>query len=288
MKSPVLLAICAALSIGMSNRASGAPFQPTFDPANFTSGAAIDNPYFPLLPGTTFIESASVTDPDSGDTGHQIDKSVVTNHRVNLGGVQALTVHATSTLDGVLIEDTNDYYAQDKSGNVWYMGEDTKAFDYDDNGKLIDTDTSGSWHTGVHGAKPGFIMPNAAQLTPGFFYVQEDAPAGEAQDQAQIVSLNESITVPVGSFTNVLKTLETSPQEPGAMENKFYAKGFGEIQVFEDIQSNGQPLNTFVLDSVTTSGGASIPLPAPVYLGIIGGAMIALTRVRRAHPKIRQ
>jgi hypothetical protein len=278
MKARLVVAGFSLLSICLVTRTEAAPFQPVFNSSNFTSGAAIDNPYFPLPVGTTFTETATVTDPDSGDTGFQIDKSVVTNQTKNLGGVQARAVHATSTLDGVLIEDTLDYYAQDKSGNVWYMGEDTKAFDYDDNGKLIDTDTSGSWHTGAHGALPGFIMPNASLLTPGFFYVQEDAPADEAQDQAQIVSLNESVTVPVGSFTNVLKTLETSPQEPGVQENKFYAKGFGEIQVFEDIQSNGQPLNTFVLESVTTGGGTAIPLPAAAWSPLLALPVFVIAR----------
>ncbi len=281
MKATVALAGLSLLSIFVT-RTEAAPFQPTFDPNNFTAGAGIDNPYFPLPVGTTFTETGKVTDPDSGDTGFEIDKSVVTNQTKNLGGVQARAVHATSTVDGVLIEDTLDYYAQDQSGNVWYMGEDTKAFDYDDNGKLIDTDTSGSWQTGKHGALPGFIMPNAAVLTPGFFYVQEDAAADQAQDQAQIISLNDSVTVPVGSFTNVLKTLETSPQEPGVQENKFYAEGFGEIQVFEDIQSNGEPLNTFVLASVTSGEGAAVPLPPAAYTGAIAGAMMLIARIRRS------
>ena len=280
MKARFALAVVSVLSI-CGIRSNAAPFQPVFDANNFTAGAAIDNPYFPLPVGTTFKQSATVTDPDTGETGFQIDANTVTNKTILLGGVQARIVHATSTLDGVLIEDTNDYYAQDKAGNVWYLGEDTKAFEFDDNGKLISTDTSGSWRTGVHGALPGFIMPNAAQQQVGFFYVQEDAPQDGAQDQAQIVSLNESVTVPVGSFTNVLKTLETSPQEPGVQENKFYAKGFGEIQVFEDIQENGKPLNTFVLDSVTTGGGTAIPLPAPAYLGLIGGAIVIATRIPR-------
>jgi hypothetical protein len=277
MKARLALAVVSVLSI-CGIRSNAAPFQPVFDANNFTPGAAIDNPYFPLPIGTTFSQSATVTEPDTGDTGFQIDKNIVTNQTKLLGGVQARVVHATSTLDGVLIEDTNDYYAQDKSGNVWYLGEDTKAFDFDDNGNLIDTDTSGSWHTGVHGALPGFIMPNAAQLKVGFFYVQEDAPQDQAQDQAQIVSLNESITVPVGHFDNVLKTLETSPQEPGVQENKFYAKGFGEIQVFEDIQEDGKPLNTFVLDSVTTGGGTAIPLPPAVYGGLIMLGIFTISR----------
>ncbi|HTL30017.1 MAG TPA: hypothetical protein VL282_12380 [Tepidisphaeraceae bacterium] len=282
MQPRFALSVLAALSILLLIQTSkAAPFQPVFDPNNFTTGAAIDNPYFPLPIGTTFKETATVHDPDTGETGFQIDSNTVTNKTINLGGVQARVVHATSVLDGLLIEDTNDYYAQDKAGNVWYLGEDTKAFEYDDNDNLISTDTSGSWHTGVHGALPGFIMPNAAQQIVGFFYVQEDAPQDGAQDQAEIVSLNESVTVPAGSFTNVLKTLETSPQEPGVQENKFYAKGFGEIQVFEDLQDDGKPLNTFVLESVTTGGGTAIPIPPAAYASFVtiaAGAVVHFCR----------
>src|SRR4051812_35693337 len=114
MKARFVLAVVSVLSICGVTCTNAAPFQPVFDPNNFTPGAAIDNPYFPLPVGTTYKQTATVTDPDSGDTGFQIDKNTVTNQTKLLGGVLARVVHATSTLDGVLIEDTSDYYAQDK------------------------------------------------------------------------------------------------------------------------------------------------------------------------------
>src|SRR5206468_8603921 len=126
------------------------------------------------------------------------------------------------------------------------------------------TDTSGSWRTGVHGDLPGFIMP--ANPTVGFSYFQENAPADDAIDQAQIVSLNETVSVPFGNFTNVLKTLETSPLEPDVLEAKFYAKGVGEILIWENIDASGQPLNRIPLISVTS--GNAIPLPHAAWAGL--------------------
>jgi hypothetical protein len=173
----------------------------------------------------------------------------------------------------VLTEDTNDYYAQDKAGNVWYMGEDTKAFEYDDSGKLISTDTSGSWRAGVRGGKPGFIMP--AHPTVGFSHYQEFAPNDEAVDQAEIVSLNESVTVPAGSFSNVVKTLETTAVEPGVRENKFYAPGVGLVLTHEDLDATtGVPLNVIPLVSVTRA--QPVPLPPAVWSGLGTGALLWL------------
>src|SRR5437764_11468955 len=105
------------------------------------------------------------------------------------------------------------------------MGESTKAFTYDDKGNVIGADTTGSWKTGVNGAKPGFIMP--ANPAVGFSYYQEYSPPAQAVDQAKILSLSQKVTVPVGTFSNVIETLETSASEPGARETKYYAKGVG-------------------------------------------------------------
>jgi hypothetical protein len=263
MKCALLAALLVVAAFVIAQTARAGFVQPVFDPANFTPGAPIDNKFFPLVPGTTFTTQANTSDPDTGETGFEVDKDFVTFTTKNIGGVQARVVHATVFLDGRLVEDTNDYYAQDQSGNVWYLGEDTKAFELDDQGHIISTDTTGSWRTGVHGALPGFIMP--ANPTVGFQYIQENAPQDEAQDQAEIVSLNESLTVPVGSFTNVLKTLESTPLEPGVFENKFYAAGVGPIMVFEDLKSDGTPLNRIPLVSVTHA--SAIPLPAALMPG---------------------
>src|SRR3954454_2065868 len=158
--------------------APAGPVLPAFSPSNFTPGAPINNTYFPLVPGTTYRSAAHTSDPDTGESGFEVDEDFVTSQTRSIAGVPARVVHSRVFLDKVLIEDTQDYYAQDKSGNVWYLGESTRAFEYDDNGKVISTDTSGSWLTGVHGAKPGYIMPANPKV--GFNYYQEFSPADEA------------------------------------------------------------------------------------------------------------
>src|SRR3954462_2004891 len=122
---------------------------------------------------------------------------------------------------GKLIEKTFNYYAQDKKGNVWYFGEDTREYK---NGKV--TSTKGSWEAGVDGAKPGIIMqahPKVAQSYRQEYY------KGEAEDMAKVLSLNESVTVPYGSFDRVLKTKEWTPLEPSYVEHKYYAPGVGQV-----------------------------------------------------------
>jgi len=262
---------CTAIASLHDRPARAAVVEPVFSAADFSPGAPIDNPYFPLVPGPRFTYAGTTTDADTGETAHEVEEDSVTNQTIDIAGVKARVVHNTVTEDGEQVEDTKDYYAQDKSGNVWYLGEDTAEFQRDDNGNIISTDTSGSWRTGVHGAQPGFIMP--ANPTVGFAYAQENAPQDEAIDQAQVLSLNETLTVPFGTFDNVLKTLETSPLEPGVMENKLYAKGVGQIAAFEDLDETGQPRTRLDLESVTTSQG-SIPLPPAEWTGLAG--LIAL------------
>jgi len=257
--------MCFVLIAFLPQRAArSAVVEPVFSASDFSPGAPIDNPYFPLVPGTRFRYEA---------TANEVEEDLVTNQTIDIAGVQARVVHNTVTDDGEQVEDTKDYYAQDKSGNVWYLGEDTAEFERDDAGNIINTDTTGSWRTGVHGALPGFIMP--ANPTVGFAYAQENAPQDEAVDQAEVLSLSESLTVPFGSFDNVLKTLESSPLEPGVLENKLYAKGVGQIAAFEDLDASGQPQTRLDLVSVTTSS-TSIPLPPPAWNGLATLAALAL------------
>jgi hypothetical protein len=203
---------------------------------------------------------------------------VVTSQTRTVGGVLARVVHNTVRTDGELDEDTLDYYAQDKFGNVWYLGEDTTSFKRDDEGNIISSDTSGSWHAGINGARPSFIMPKEAQLKVGFEYFQENAPADEALDVARIESLDESVTVPFGSFTGVLKTRESSSLEPGTHENKFYARGVGNILVEEDISPGGEVGSTLRLVSLTHGGATVIPLPPAVWTGMFTLALLLLCK----------
>jgi len=263
MLTPVILAVPRAVTAG--------PVLPEFSPSNFAPNAAIDNPYFPLRPGTRYRASGTVTDVDSGETTLEVDEDFVTFETRVIGGVTARVVHARSWEDGVLAEETNDFYAQDKDGNVWYLGEDTTAFERDDNGNVIGRSTAGSWRAGVNGAKPGYIMP--ANRTVGFNHYQEFSPNDRALDQATILALDETITVPAGTFTNVLKTQEQSEVEPGVLENKFYAPGVGLILTEEDLDAAGRPLTTIALRSVTT---AAVPLPSGARAGLFATALMGM------------
>ena len=274
-----VLVIASVAILAFGPLATAGPVLPNFSATNFSPGAPIDNPYFPLVPGTTFHGGGTTHDPDTGETATERDEDFVTFQTKVIAGVTVRLVRARTWEDNVLIEDTFDYYAQDKTGNVWYMGEDTKAFEYDDNGHLINTDTSGSFHAGAHGAKPGFIMP--ANPTVGFSYYQEFSPNDGAVDQAKIVSLDASITTPLGSFTHVLKTEESTVLEPGLHENKFYVKGIGQIQTFEDIGADGKPLNILPLTSITTS--AAVPLPAAVWTAL---PVVVLCAIWKARPRL--
>ena len=184
------------------------------DPGNFVS--KIDNPYFPLTPGTTFTYRGETEGVPTRNV------TIITNDTKVILGVTTTVVHDQVYENGVLAEDTYDWYAQDKAGNVWYFGEDTKELDA--NGNVISTE--GTWEAGVNGAEPGIVME--ANPKKGDKYQQEFA-AGVAEDMAQVIGFVDSFCVSYGCFNNVLVTKEWTPLEKGVVENKYYAKGVGFI-----------------------------------------------------------
>jgi hypothetical protein len=190
-----------------------APYDPVIDPANFV--AKIDNPFFPLVPGTTFIYEGQTSE------GLSRDEFAVTHNTRVIDGVTCVEVHDSVFTDGVLTEDTLDWFAQDKDGNVWYFGENTAELE----DGLIST-IDGSFMGGVDGDKPGIIMK--AHPAIGDFYRQEFS-LGNAEDEAETISLEASVTVPYGTFNHCLKSEETTPLEPDLVEDKFYAPGVGNV-----------------------------------------------------------
>jgi hypothetical protein len=185
------------------------------DPALF-AGVAIDNPYWPLARGSHWVYSE-----DDGEGNVNRVEVTVLDETKEIVGIQATVVHDLVSLDGEILEDTLDWYAQDTFGNVWYMGEDTKELE---NGKV--TSTEGSWETGVDGAQAGVIMPADPQV--GMAYRQEWY-TGHAEDTAEVLSLDGSVTVPAGTYANLLQTREHTALEPDVVEEKLYAKGVGEV-----------------------------------------------------------
>lgn len=188
-------------------------YSPTIDPADFVD--VIDNPYFPLIPGTTFFYEGESEDATIRN------EVFVTSETRHIMGVNITVVRDRVWEDNELVEETFDWYAQDKDGNVWYFGEDSKDFE---DGKLMST--KGSWEAGVNGAQPGILMQANPQV--GDVYRQEYF-MGEAEDMAEVFALDESVSIEYGSFENCLKTKEWTPLEPGVEENKYYAPGIGFI-----------------------------------------------------------
>jgi hypothetical protein len=213
------LAACARLG--------GATYEPSIVPSNFVS--TITNPLMPLIPGTTFTYTNSA--------GSNV---VFVSHNIKvILGVNCVEVHDAVYRGGALSEDTLDWYAQDTDGNVWYFGENTH--DVDGN-EILNID--GTFKAGVNGAQPGIIMK--ANPAVGDFYRQE-FDLNNAEDVAEVISLTNTVTVVSGTYTNCLKTLETTPLEPDALENKYYAVGVGNVLVIDLV--SGERLE---LISVTT------------------------------------
>jgi len=188
-------------------------YDPVIDPANFVD--KIDNPYFPLKAGTVFIYEGQTP------AGLEHDEFIVTHKTKQILGVTTVEVHDTVTTNGKLTEDTLDWFAQDKEGNVWYFGENTM--------ELIEGRPStleGTFTSGVNRAKPGIIME--AHSAVGDFYRQE-FDLSNAEDFAEVKSLSDTVSVAFGKFTDCLRTRETTPLEPDLKEAKWYAPGVGNI-----------------------------------------------------------
>jgi len=189
---------------------------PTFDKSNFQDPLKIDNKYYPLKVGTLWIYNGTDEEGKSMQ-----DNVTVTNQTKEIQGITTRVVNDTVWVEGKLVETTGDWYAQDDKGNVWYMGEDTTDFTNKKNPH------EGSWESGVKGARGGILMLGDPKV--GMTYDQEFAK-NVAEDKATVLSLNESISVPYGSFSNVIKTKEFSALEPDVVENKYYAANVGDLK----------------------------------------------------------
>ena len=185
------------------------------DPADFTT--RIDNPYWPMREGSRWV----YRETDSEGARQRVVVTVTRKTKLIANGVRARVVRDVVTEKGVPVEVTNDYYAQDRAGRIWYLGEATTEYE---DGKPVSTE--GSFEAGVDGARAGIIMP--ARPRPGLAY-REEFYKGHAEDKARIVSLREQAEVPFGHFTRVLMTRNTNPLEPKSVEFKFYARGVGPV-----------------------------------------------------------
>ncbi len=208
---PTALLILALGSAAAPSSASTTSVAP--DPARFST--TIDNPFLPFVPGTVMRYR------ETGSDGRGRDVVRVTHRTKQIQGVKTVVVRDRAFLRGELVEDTFDWYAQDRRGNVWYFGENTKEYE---NGQVVSTE--GSWKAGRDGARAGIVMKAHPRV--GVTYRQEFSP-DVAEDQATVLSRDAAVTVPYGSFRNVLRTKDFTALEPSTVENKFYARGIGSV-----------------------------------------------------------
>jgi hypothetical protein len=212
MKTLPPFLIAALVATGCDSNPTGPDYNPELPTA---WAAVVSNPHFPLVPGTTLTYE--------GETGAGLETTVVEvlAGTRTIQGVAATIVRDRVYLDGQLIEDTFDWYAQDAAGNVWYLGEDSREIE---NGVVVNTE--GSWEWAVDGALPGIIMWADPAAHVGEEYRQEFAE-GEAEDWGMVVAVAEAVTVPFGSFTNCIKTEDWNALESGGREYKYYCPGTG-------------------------------------------------------------
>jgi len=213
--SIVLLAVALPLAAcgggGSTTTTASRPASDNFSPT-------VDNPYYPLKPGTVW-RYRGVKD------GHPTVNVVTVTRKTKLvAGVRCAVVSDRLYEQGKLAEETSDWFAQDRGGAVWYYGEATRELDR--KGRTISTE--GSWESGVKGARPGVIMPahpRVGQSMPQEYF------KGHAEDHFKVVKLDASVTVPYGSFKRrALLTQEWTPLEPNVIDHKYYVRGIGEVE----------------------------------------------------------
>lgn len=198
-------------------------YEVAFDAAKMSPD--VTNTYYPLVPGTTYRFEGQTED---GEETIVID---VLDDTKEVAGTTARVVLDRVFLDGELIEETFDWYAQDTDGNVWYMGEDSKEYS---GGSVVSA--AGSWEAGVNGATAGILMPATPAV--GQAYQQEFAE-GEAEDRGRVLGLGETVKVPAGTFTDCIRIEDTTPLEPDVEEHKFFCPNVGvvlEVDLEDDVR----------------------------------------------------
>ncbi len=177
----------------------------------------IDNPWFPLARGSVYVYEGQK------DGKQARDVMTVTREVKLITGIRAAVVADRLFLDGSLAERTTDWYAQDRHGTVWYLGE--KTAELNARGKV--TSTEGSFLNGRDGALGGIFMPAHPAVGQSF---KQESFKGQAEDRFRILSLTATVTTPAVSSQNAMLTEETTPLEPGNVDHKYYVRGIGTVK----------------------------------------------------------
>src|SRR5438105_5723358 len=209
-----ILILCILLLAGATAAAGTAATRRSAMPPASSFSARVDNPWFPVLPGTRYVYTGVK------DGKRSRDIMTVTHHTKTIEGVPCVAIHDRLYLRGRLEERTTDWYSQDSRGNVWYFGENTAELDA--HGHV--TSTEGTWTAGVDGAKPGIYMPAHPRIGQG---AEQEYYKGHAEDRFKVIGIFGTVS-PSGT-ENTLLTQETTRLEPGTVDHKMYVRGIGTV-----------------------------------------------------------
>jgi hypothetical protein len=211
------LSLLAATAVSAASSAHDTALAPPTLPPASSFVRTIDNPWFPLKPGTVL----TYTGEDEGTPARDVLR--VTHRTKRILGIRATVIDDRVYEGGHLAERTADWYAQDKSGRVWYLGENTATLR--PNGRIDSTE--GTWRAGLNGARAGVFMP--AHPRPGQRGRQEYS-AGRAEDRYRILNVTTKVHTPAASSRRAMLVRETTPLEPGVVDHKIYVRGIGTVR----------------------------------------------------------
>jgi hypothetical protein len=223
------LAAAAAVALGASQagaaatakgsqtiRSGAGPGWPrTLHPSDFVP--RVDNPWFPLKPGSSWHYRGV------DDGGPFTDNMRVTHRTKTILGVSVTVVHDEVLRHGNVRENTYDFYAQDRHGNVWYFGENTKELDR--HGHV--TSREGSFRAGRDGARPGVLFPGDPRVGQT---ARQEYYKGHAEDHFKILKVGTRVSTPYVSSRHAVETKEWSPLEPNVVDHKYYVRGVGDVK----------------------------------------------------------
>jgi hypothetical protein len=261
-----MLLLVLITSGGLAFAQDPAQQPPPMHPGSITSAdfvAVIDNPYLPLIPGTSLVYEGR------GEDGLEYIEFKILPETRQVMGITATIMEETAYADGELEEHTFHRFAQDKAGNVWSLGKEVSNYE---DGQLWDN--AGSWEAGVNGALPGIMMYADPAAQVGKTYYQ-GYYAGQVEDQATLVSASETVVIPYGTYNNVVKTYDFTALDPDSQEEKYYAAGIGLIhtvdlktlQAFALIEFNPAAAPTPAATSVPAAPAAPAAAPTPKSCG---------------------
>src|SRR6185295_3952448 len=170
------------------------------------------NPYFPIQPGTV-LKLAHGKD--------RLTVSILPDTKT-VDGVTTGVLEEREEKDGQLIEVSRNFFATDRNtGDVYYFGEDVDNYK---DGKIVNHESA--WRAGKKGARFGLMVPGKPKLGDKFY--QEIAPK-VALDRVEVVSVDETVQTPAGTFLRCVHLRETTPLEAD-VSHKYYAPGVGMIK----------------------------------------------------------